>query len=633
MAKQTIHVDDYDKDSQKGRFRLIFLLMAVTFALLTMRLVNLQLMRGRHFEKISRAQKLRKISLRPIRGDILDRRGESMAATRQGFELLLYADPSLRKVTDLAGSISELIDIPREEIEKKFEERHRIAKFQPTIIVDDLSRSQVAALEENLTDLDCLEVASIPRRVYPQGKSASQLVGHLGEVTGKELDNTKPKKYKPGDLVGRMGGEQAFENLLRGRRGSEQVVVDSTGRRNVLFEKELRLEQIKIPETGNTIELTIDMTMQRACEKALGEVAGAAVVMDVHTGEILAMASTPSFDPNLMMGELDPRQWKKLADDERRPFFYRPLQGEYPPGSVFKIVVAAAALQEKVIGYEEPIRCRGVVELGANLDEYHCWNPTGHGMVNFQRGLVESCDIYYYRLGERLGIDVIRKYARNFGLGYAPGTDLPGEKAGLVPGPLWKRRFIGKSWYLGDTVITAIGQGYTLLSPLQVTRMMSVIANGGKLLRPRLLRRILDQDGNVLEDFVPEVEIPRVISPEVCGRITHALVGVVHDPRGTGYNCLGPLPVRVAGKTGTAQVISRSRKKIFIGNQGEIPWKYRDHAWFTAFVPAVNPRVAITVLVEHGGAGSVAAGPICGEIIRYYIRYLYSQARRENGGA
>jgi len=628
MAKQPVQVDDYNRDSIKNRYRTIIVVISSMFLLLTMRLVYLQLLHGDRYEKMSRGQKLRKIRLKPVRGDILDRNGYPFAVTKQGFELLLYVDPSLGSFNDLAGSISELVDIPREEMEKKFAERRKIASFQPVTIIDELSRSQVAALEENLTHLDCLRVLSVPRRVYPQGINASQLIGYLGEVTGKELDTDEDNDYAPGDLTGRMGVEQGLESILRGSSGRQSVVVDSTGKRNELFEKQLKLPAPENPEPGNTVELTIDVRLQRACEEALGETAGSAVVMDVNTGEILAMASTPLFDPNRMMGKLDPEEWKRLSTDERRPFFYRPVQGEYPPGSVFKIVVAAAALQEKVIDPAETIECKGAVELGANLDKYHCWNHSGHGPMDFYNGLVQSCDIYYYRLGELLGIDLIREYAHKFGLGYAPELGLPGVKSGLVPGPLWKRRYIGKSWYLGDTVITAIGQGYTLLSPLQVTRMMSVVANGGKLLRPRLLRRVWDPDGTLVDDFIPSVEIPTVVSPEVCRLVNRALVGVTRNVRGTAFGAFRSMDVKVAGKTGTAQVISRRKKAEFVKLQGEVPWKYMDHAWFTAFAPADNPKIAVTVLVEHGGSGSVAAAPICGKIIDYYIHNPIRQSRR-----
>jgi len=628
MAPRTVHVDDYDRETHRGRFRTVTIAISVAFFLLAVRLAVLQLVRGERYEKMSRAQKLRTVTLEPIRGDIYDRNGEPMAVTRQGFHLLLYGNPSESKVTDLAGSISELLEIPREKIELKFEKRRNIAPFQPMVLLENLTREQVAALEENLAHLGCLEVASVPERYYPRGESASHLIGYLGEVTGKELGREGNEEYAPGDLIGRMGVEQAFEDLLRGKNGRQKVVVDSTGRRNELFEHELNLPPPQKQQPGKNIELTVDLRLQRACEKALGASAGAAVVMNVYTGEILAMASTPGFNPNHVMSGLDAQEWKQLSSDPRRPFFYRPVQGEYPPGSVFKVVVAAAALQEGVIKPDDTVECKGVVQLGANRDEYHCWKDEGHGTVDFYRGLVESCDIYYYRLGELLGIDKIRDYAYRFGLGRVSGLGLPGEKSGLVPGPVWKRRSRGKSWYLGDTVITAIGQGYTLVTPLQVTLMMSVIANGGKLMEPQLVYRVLNRDGSVLRGFAPKVDVPDVVSPDVCRRVKEALVGVVHDPHGTGAGSMGTLPVRVAGKTGTAQVISRSRKEMFMEREGEVPWKYRDHAWFTAFAPADDPEIAVTVLVEHGGGGSAAAAPVCGEIIRYYFHNLYKQARR-----
>lgn len=627
MAAQNIHVNDYDREEQKYHLQIAGLIIIATFILIILRLIDLQLVEGRHFEKMSKGQKLRQVRILAVRGNISDRNGQPMAMMTQSYDLYLYADPSITAITDLSGSVAELLNVPKEEMAKKFEKRRRTANFQPTVLLENMNWSQIAALEENLTQLDCLEIIAVPRRIYPQGVVASQLLGYLGEVTGKEFDSDQ-KIYEPGDLVGRMGVEQGWEDILRGVNGKQEIVVDSTGRRNELFEKEFLLSSPKPPVPGKNIELTIDLDLQRATEQILGESAGAAVVMDVNTGEILALASTPGFDPNHMMVKLDPEEWKRLSEDPRRPFFDRPVQGEYPPGSVFKIVVAAAALEERIVGVGETFECRGVVELGANRDKYHCWNAEGHGYMDLYNSLVQSCDIYYYRIGELLGIEAIGKYAKNFGLGYLSKIGLPGEKAGLAPNPLWKRRFIGKTWYLGDTVITAIGQGYTLLTPLQVTRMMSVIANGGKLLKPTIIRRLLDNEGKVIEDFVPTVEVTQVVSPQACKIISRALIGVVYDTRGTAFQKFPGINVKVAAKTGTAQVISRTKKAEYMAKQGEIPWQYLDQAWITAFAPANNPKIAVTVLIEHGGSGSGAAAPLCAKIINQYITITNQQASK-----
>lgn len=621
----TIHIDDYNRDVNQARFRVVLVIVLIIFSMLVIRLAFLQIFQGRRYEKMSRAQKLRELTLPPVRGNILDRNGHPLAATRDAFRLLLYADPSLKEVSDLSGTISELLNIPKEEVEKRFALRKQTALFQPTTLLANISRDDVAAIEENLTGLGGLEVEQISKRVYPQGNTSAQLIGYIGEVSGKDLDPISNKEYRPGDLTGRMGIEEAWEETLRGINGAQQVVVDSTGRRNELFERELRLPDPAPPTPGNNIELTIDLDLQRAAEQALGDNAGAAVVMDVQSGELLALASTPGFDPNHMVSEMDTSEWQELVNDPRHPFHNRPIQGEYPPASVYKIVVAAAALEEGVVRPEDTFRCDGVVEIGTNQDKYHCWKPGGHGVVDAYRGIAESCDVYFYRVGERLGIDTLQKYSVKFGLGYPPGLDLPGEKSGLVPDPLWKQRRIGKPWYLGDTVITAIGQGYTLVTPLQAARIVSVIASGGQLVRPRIVRRILTRDGKVVREFVKQVEITQVISPEVCKILTRAMVGVVNDPHGTGYNFLGYNGVQVAGKTGTAQVIARSRKESFLNLQGEIPWEYRDHSWFVGFAPASNPRIAVSVLVEHGGPGSSVAEPICGRIIKHYMENQYRQ--------
>lgn len=622
-----IHVDDFDKESYFFRFRLYLLIVAIVFGLLVFRLADLQLVEGQRYEKMSRAQKLREIALPAVRGDIVDRNGRQLAVTREAFRLVLYAHPSLKEISDLTGTIAELLGISKEEVEKRMPKRITATPFQPLPILENLSREDVAAIEENLAGVGGLEVELVYTRVYPQGRTASQLLGYLGEVTGKDLDPQSNPDYKPGDIVGRMGIEEALEDALRGRSGKQQVVVDSTGKRNFAFEKELNLPPPQLPETGDTVELTIDLDLQHAAEEALGNNVGAVVVMDVNTGEILAMASTPGFDPNHLISPLNMEEWELLSNDPKRPFMNRAVQGEYPPGSIYKIVVAAAGLSENVVRPEEVIRCDGVVEMGANKDRYHCWLTTGHGFVDVYRALAESCDVYFYRLGERLGIERIRDYSFKFGLGSTPVLHLPSVKSGLMPDPLWKQRVIGKPWYLGDTVITAIGQGYTLMTPLQAARMTAVVANGGKLIKPQLVRRILKRDGTVVREFVPQVEIPNVVSPEICRIIMRGLYQVVNNPKGTGFGYLGYSPSEVAGKTGTAQVVSKKVKAKFIEEQGEVPWEFRDHAWFVAVAPVSNPQIAVSVVVEHGGGGSTSAEPVCGKVIKFYMENRYKQAR------
>lgn len=621
-----IHVDDFDKQSYFLRFRLYLLIAGIIFGLLIFRLAELQLVDGHRYEKMSRAQKLREIALPAVRGDIIDREGRQLAITREAFRLVMYAHPSLKEISDLTGTIAELLGISKEEVEKKMPKRITATLFQPVPILENLSREDVAAIEENLAGVGGLEVELVYTRNYPQGKTASQLLGYLGEVTGKDLDPESDIDYEPGDLVGRMGIEEAWENALRGRSGKQQVVVDSTGRRNIAFEKELNLPPPELPAAGDTVELTIDLDLQHAAEEALGNNVGAVVVMDVNTGEILAMASSPGFDPNKQITPLNKEEWELISNDPKKPFINRAVQGEYPPGSIYKIVVAAAALSENIVRPDEVIRCDGVVEMGANKDRYHCWLTTGHGFVDIYRALAESCDVYFYRIGERLGIEKIRDYSYKFGLGNAPIIHLPNVKSGLIPDPLWKQRVIGKSWYLGDTVITAIGQGYTLMTPLQAARMVTVIGNGGKLIKPQLVRRLLKRDGSVIREFIPQVEVPNVVSSEICRIIMRGLYQVVNNPKGTGHGYLGYSPVEVAGKTGTAQVVSKKVKAKFFEEQGEIPWEFRDHAWFVALAPVSTPQIAVSVVVEHGGSGSSSAEPICGKVIKFYMENRYKQA-------
>jgi len=402
--------------------------------------------------------------------------------------------------------------------------------------------------------------------------------------------------------------EKKWQTILNGIPGGEQVEVDAAGRK-------LRVISRKPPVPGANVYLTIDKDLQTRAEKELEGKVGAVVAMDPMDGEILALASSPSFDPNLFIRGFDKETWKRMVSGNRHPLQNRALAGQYPPGSVFKIAVALAGLQEGVVDPAEKLFCGGSYRLGRSV--YHCWKKWGHGNVDLHRALVESCDVYFYQLGKRLGIEKIGEYARRLGLGSRTGVDLQNEKPGLVPSKKWKLRRWGVPWQQGETISTSIGQSFVLVTPLQMATMISAVFNGGRLLRPQLTERISTPGGEDIRLFHPVERWGLGVDNAYLEMVKKALTGVVNEPHGTGK--AGRIKgLLVAGKTGTAQVVSLGNADRS-GDEGNLPESMRDHAWFVAVAPANEPKIAVAVLIEHGGHGGSAAAPVAKRIISAYL--------------
>jgi penicillin-binding protein 2 len=439
-------------------------------------------------------------------------------------------------------------------------------------------------------------------------------------VSDEELQRPELAEYYPGDYLGKSGVERSHEKTLHGMDGGRQIEVDARGR----F---LRTVSESSPVVGNSVMLTIDHVVQKAAEAAFGQQAGAAVLMDVRTGEILAFASNPVFDPALFAGRMPPDKWKEYMEDPRHPLENKALKGQYPPGSTFKIVTALAGLEEGLITEQTTVYCNGAYKMGR--DTFRCWSKGGHGAVNLHKALRESCDVYFYQLGERLGVDRLASHARKFALGSPLGIDLDNEKGGNIPTTAWKEKRFRSKWLRGETPPVSIGQGYVLMTPIQLASMAATVANGGDVHRPYLVRRILDPEGKVLKEFNPQLLMKSGFSPRNIKLVNQGLLAVVNEPGGTGGAArLGE--VRVAGKTGTSQVVKQKGK-------GPTAYKFRDHALFVAFAPFENPEVAVAVVVEHGGHGGSAAAPIAGRILRSYfetkgvIRRPVSPAVKDEG--
>jgi penicillin-binding protein 2 len=575
----------------------------VIFVLLFVRLWYLQVIKEQEFQLLSENNRIRLIKIPAVRGMILDRTGRVLADNRPSFNIMVTPED----VDDLAGLIeqlSPLLDLSPDEIIRTITDRDR-PPFQPVAIKRDVSWEELSFIKTHRLDLPGVEVQIEPIRTYPYDTLAAHVLGYVGEINREELQERRG--YQMGDWVGKCGVELTWEEHLRGIDGGRQVEVDAVG-------KEVRVLKEVPPVAGNNLYLTIDLDLQKYGEQLLGKRAGVIIAMDPLTGEILAFCSTPSFRPALFAEGLSPEEWEQLVSDPLHPLQNRGIQGLYPPGSVFKIVTGAAGLEEGVIRPDTSFYCTGIHYLGKR--GYQCWRGGGHGVVKFYRGVVESCDIYFYNVGERLGVKKLSRYAEGFGLGRPTGIDLPDEKGGLVPTADWKRERFGGPWYAGETISMAIGQSYLLATPLQLLNLISSIANGGDLLKPQIAKRVEDLDKTILEEY-PPAEISTVpISPKTLGELREALLGVTKEDSGTG-RAARVEGLEIAGKTGTAQVV-RLRGNGVRPRPEEAPYALRDHAWFVAYVPAHTP-LAVVVLVEHGGHGGAVAAPLAREMIRRYF--------------
>jgi penicillin-binding protein 2 len=475
--------------------------------------------------------------------------------------------------------------------------RHRVP-YQPVVVRADADIGAVAALEARRLELPEVSVEVVPLRFYPLAAAAAHALGRVGEISERQLESPRFEGLEAGALVGQAGIEAQYNRNLMGRDGYRRVVVNSRG-------LEVAEAHREPPEDGPAFTLSLDASLQMAAERAFAGRSGSAVALDPQTGEILAMTSTPAYDPNAFATGIDPELWTSLASDPETPLMNRVIQGQYAPGSTFKIVTATAALEEGVITPETTFYCPGQIRLYKKV--FHCHLAGGHGRVDVRQALAKSCNVFFYQVGVRLEIDRIAAWAKRLGLGEPTGVDLPHELGGLMPSPEWKLRVQKAPWYPGETVSVAIGQGQVTVTPLQMARVAAVIANGGRLVRPHLVR---SAGGGVI---APEPPQPLGISEETLAVVKEGLRAVVAG--GTGWRAR-LRRVEVCGKTGSAQVVSRELLESSPDDPSLLP-----HGWFVAFAPADRPRIALAVLVEHGGSGGAAAAPVARTILaRFFSR-------------
>lgn len=598
----------------KQRILVLSFVVGIVFLFLVIRLWHLQILNADDYQTMSENNRLRFVPIAASRGAILDRAGKVLVSNRPSFSLAVVP----QEVTDkeaLLTLLSNLLGLDRAEMAERWEKNKGRAKYYPIVLASNITRDHVEIVEENRLRLPGVEIEMKPVREYTSGQLAAHLLGYIGEVSEKEMNAKGFEDYNPGDYVGKNGIERALEKELHGGDGGRQLEVDARGR-------VLRTISESYPTVGNSVVLTIDAGVQKQAERAFGEQAGAAVAMDVNSGEILAFVSNPGFDPSLFSGKLPADVWQGYLDDKRHPLENKALSGQYPPGSTFKMITALAGFQNNIINESTTINCTGSYDLGTST--FKCWNKKGHGATNIRKSLRESCDVYYYQLGEKLGVDKIAAAAQAFKLGTPLGIELLNERSGLIPTAEWKQKRFGKRWYHGETLPVAIGQGAVLLTPIQLASMISTVANEGTIYRPHLVKRIVDADGKTLQETRTEVIGTASFSKESFRLVKEGLLAVVNEPGGTGAMAR-QYDVKVAGKTGTSQVVKLRDSK------SGTPYQYRDHALFVAFAPFEKPEIAVAVVVEHGEHGGSAAAPIAGRILRAYFDSK-KPPRKETGG-
>lgn len=576
------------------------------FFIIILRLWYLQILRGDYFREQSENNRLSTVYVPAPRGIIFDRKGKPLVANRPAFNIELVEEDS-PKPKETIKKVAEILGVPPEEILSRQQQKRR--RFEPRLLMHDVSRDMLAKIAAHRFELPGVVINVDPARQYLFGGFASHVLGYIREITKPQLDSSQYSGYRSGDLVGQFGVESKWEKYLQGKRGVQLVIVNATGTRigESSFEPE---------ESGHDVTLTIDYAVQKAADEALAGKRGSIVAMDPRTGEILALSSSPGFDPNVFTGELSGDEWRELNSGKEKRLNNRAVQGSYPPGSVFKIFMAVAGLAEGVVTKDEHIFCPGYLHFGNR--NYHCHKKSGHGSVDLKDALIESCDVYFYTVGQRLGVDRIHEYATKFGLGVPTKLELAEEAKGLVPSTEWKRKAFknvaDQKWYPGETLSVAIGQGAVTVTPLQATRALAALVNGGRLLRPYLVKMIASKDGPFRDDsFGPQEDGHIDLDPAIVSTVRAGLVGVVNDKRGTAHRAQldKSSNIVVAGKTGTAQVVS-----LDMGNGSE---HHNDHAWFSGYAPADNPTIVVTALVENGGHGGVAAAPLVRQVMEAYF--------------
>ncbi len=601
----TDYLDNVDSDWFSQRLSVTLTVIVSAFVILVARLLYLQVIEGEELRRLSEINSIRLKSVDAPRGLIYDTHGRLLVDNRPSYDLSVIvkdADPLVQTI----GKLSRYTGIDETQLWERLEAAKATRAYKPVLLKSDINRDALAAIEVNRWNLPGIVVNVSPRRDYIFSPSSAHLLGYMGEIGADELKKKIYSDCKTGDYIGKYGIERAREHWLRGKRGGQQVEVNATG-------QVVRVLNTVDAIPGHNIILSIDQALQQRAEQMLAGKGGSAVAVEPATGQILAMASSPSFDQNAFISGMSHDAWNALISDPLHPLENKAIQAEYPPASTYKIIAAAAGLEEGVIDAGTSYFCPGFLKFGNRT--YRCWKKWGHGEVDILKALRESCDVYFYKVGQELGVDRLAWYARAFGLGEPTGVDLDHESGGLVPTAQWKKKRIGISWQKGETLSIVIGQGFNLTTPLQMAMVAATVGNGGTRYRPKIVKTIRTADGKIAYDSVPEIIGRLPVSEKTLQLVREGLFQAVNDRHGTAWGSRLD-GVAMCGKTGTAQVVGRREDDADGDGEGD---PIKDHAWFVAYAPRENPRIAVAVIVEHGEHGSSAAAPVASEMIRFYL--------------
>ena len=598
----------HDNDRSKIFTRRALMLAGGKAALLgtlAARMYYLQVIESEKYTMLAEDNRVSIRLLPPPRGLILDRNGIAMAINQHNYRVLVVPEntPTLTYTLDALATIITLTEHDRARVAKEAKRRR---SFMPITVRENLSWEEVARIEVNAPDLPGVLIDVGQSRYYPLQHLGAHILGYVSAVSENDLTGD-PLEELPGFRIGKGGVEKIYDMALRGSGGTSAMEVNAVGR-------VIRELQRNEGEPGVDLTLTLDMRLQEYAAQRLGDESAAAVVMDIYTGEVLVMASTPSYDPNSFNRGLTSDEWKELSTNPRSPLQNKALSGTFAPGSTFKMITAMAAMEAGAVTPDQRVFCPGHMQLG-NI-KFHCWKKGGHGSQDLVSGLKNSCDVYFYEIARRVGFEKIAEVAKRFGLGTVTGMDLPNERPGLIPDRAWKRKTLKQPWHPGETLINAIGQGYVLATPLQLATMTARIANGGLAVEPHVARDLI-QDKSALPRPTPNWPSCGMAQKHI-NWVRKGMFAVSNEPGGTAFRArIEQEGMWLSGKTGSAQVrrISMRERESGVKKNDELPWKERDHALFVAYAPEDNPRYSIAVVVEHGGGGSAVAAPIARDIM------------------
>ncbi len=599
------YIKTVDSKWLKQRIPGFIICILFAFSILFTRLFYLQIIEGKEYRRLSVNNCIRLRYINAQRGLIFDRNSNLLVDNRPSFDLSIV----LKDVKNLEETIEHLslkLGISQSVLYKKIGKGKEQVSYKPILLKRDIGRDVLAVIKANKHVFSGLKINIRPLRHYINKQSAAHLLGYLGEIDLKELNSGKFPDSKIGDLIGKFGVEKSYEKYLKGMRGGQQVEVNASG-------QVVRVLKKVYAYPGHNVFLTIDADLQQQAEKLLVGKAGCIAAMDPSTGEVLALASSPAYDQNDFVVGMSHKQWDLLVSNPDRPMENKVIQAEYPPASTYKIVTAIAGLEENVIDTKTTVYCPGHYRCGDRT--FRCWKRGGHGKVNVVQALSESCDVFFYQLGQKLGSERIARYSRLCGFGEITGIDLANEAKGLVPDPQWKKSRFGVSWQIGETLSIAIGQGYNLVTPIQLLVLTAAVGNGGVRYKPVIIRSIVSAEGKKIKGYSRPEPLGRLpVSKETIDIIRKGLWSVVNTRKGTG-KIARIKNIFVSGKTGTAQVVSRKK------NEGDPTASHlKSHAWFISYAPDVNPVISVVVMIEHGEHGSRAAAPLARDLMNSYLK-------------